>query len=448
MLTVHEAQERATDLITRAVRAGADAADTIYVASGSTDVQVRLGMLEDVQRSEGEDIGLRVFVGKRSASASSSDLSTEALAALAERAVAMAREAPEDEFAGLAPQDRLMTRALPDLESDDGIDVSPQDLRARALMAEEAARAVPGVTNSEGGSASASRGVVALATSHGFSGAYAGTAHGTSASVLAGEGSAMQRDYAYSSMRYLADLDAPEAIGREAGERTVKRLNPIRLKSGPMPIIFDPRTGPSLIGHFAGAILGSGIARKTSFLLDALGKPVFAAGITIIDDPLRLRGLRSKPFDGEGLPTARRTLIDAGVLTGWLLESASARQLGLEPTGHAQRGVGGAPGAGVSNLHMEPGTLSPAALMADIKLGLYVTGLIGQGVNGLTGDYSRGASGFVIRDGHLAEPVDEVTIAGNLQAMFAAIIPANDLIFKYATNAPTLRVDGMTLAGD
>jgi PmbA protein len=448
MLTVHEAQERATDLITRAVRAGADAADTIYVASGSTDVQVRLGMLEDVQRSEGEDIGLRVFVGKRSASASSSDLSTQALAALAERAVAMAREAPEDEFAGLAPQDRLMTRALPDLESDDGIDVSPQDLRARALMAEEAARAVPGVTNSEGGSASASRGVVALATSHGFSGAYAGTAHGTSASVLAGEGSAMQRDYAYSSMRYLADLDAPEAIGREAGERTVKRLNPIRLKSGPMPIIFDPRTGPSLIGHFAGAILGSGIARKTSFLLDALGKPVFAAGITIIDDPLRLRGLRSKPFDGEGLPTARRTLIDAGVLTGWLLESASARQLGLEPTGHAQRGVGGAPGAGVSNLHMEPGTLSPAALMADIKLGLYVTGLIGQGVNGLTGDYSRGASGFVIRDGHLAEPVDEVTIAGNLKAMFAAIIPANDLIFKYATNAPTLRVDGMTLAGD
>jgi PmbA protein len=315
-------------------------------------------------------------------------------------------------------------------------------------MAEEAARAVPGVTNSEGGSASASRGVVALATSHGFSGAYAGTAHGTSASVLAGEGSAMQRDYAYSSMRYLADLDAPEAIGREAGERTVKRLNPIRLKSGPMPIIFDPRTGPSLIGHFAGAILGSGIARKTSFLLDALGKPVFAAGITIIDDPLRLRGLRSKPFDGEGLPTARRTLIDAGVLTGWLLESASARQLGLEPTGHAQRGVGGAPGAGVSNLHMEPGTLSPAALMADIKLGLYVTGLIGQGVNGLTGDYSRGASGFVIRDGHIAEPVDEVTIAGNLKAMFAAIIPADDLIFKYATNAPTLRVDGMTLAGD
>ncbi|MEY4501179.1 MAG: hypothetical protein RIS52_1069 [Pseudomonadota bacterium] len=448
MLTVHEAQERATDLITRAVRAGADAADTIYVASGSTDVQVRLGMLEDVQRSEGEDIGLRVFVGKRSASASSSDLSTQALAALAERAVAMAREAPEDEFAGLAPQDRLMTRALPDLESDDGIDVSPQDLRARALMAEEAARAVPGVTNSEGGSASASRGVVALATSHGFSGAYAGTAHGTSASVLAGEGSAMQRDYAYSSMRYLADLEAPEAIGREAGERTVKRLNPIRLKSGPMPIIFDPRTGPSLIGHFAGAILGSGIARKTSFLLDALGKPVFAAGITIIDDPLRLRGLRSKPFDGEGLPTARRTLIDAGVLTGWLLESASARQLGLEPTGHAQRGVGGAPGAGVSNLHMEPGTLSPAALMADIKLGLYVTGLIGQGVNGLTGDYSRGASGFVIRDGHIAEPVDEVTIAGNLKAMFAAIIPADDLIFKYATNAPTLRVDGMTLAGD
>jgi PmbA protein len=290
--------------------------------------------------------------------------------------------------------------------------------------------------------------VIALATSHGFSGAYAGSSHGTSASVLAGEGSAMQRDYAYDSTRHLADLKNASVIGTEAGNNTVDRLNPIRLKSGSLPIVFDPRVGPSLIGHFAGAIIGSGIARKTSFLLDALGTPVFAKGVHIVDDPHRLRGLRSKPFDGEGLPTHVTKLVDDGVLTGWLMETASARQLGLSPTGHAQRGVSGAPGAGITNLHMAAGSMSTKALIADIKLGFYVTELIGQGVNGLTGDYSRGASGFVIRDGVIAEAVAEVTIAGNLKTMFAALIPADDLVFKYAVNTPTLRIDGMMLAGD
>jgi PmbA protein len=448
MLTSQEAQDRATDLIARAVAAGADAADTIYAANGSTDVQVRLGALEDVQRSEGEEIGLRVFIGSRSASASSSDLSAAALSTLAQRAVAMAREAPEDLYAGLAPEDRLMKTPLPNLDIDDGVDVSPQDLRARAAAAEAAALGVAGVTNSEGGSASAGRAVVAIATSHGFSGGYSGSSHGTSASVLAGLGSDMQRDYAYSSVRHFDDLEDAAGIGAEAGARAVARMNPVRLKSGPLPIIFDPRTGPSLLGHFAGAITGGGIARKTSFLIDHLGKQIFAPGVSIIDDPLRLRGLRSKPFDGEGLPTQQSLLIEDGVLTGWLMDSASARQLGLNPTGHAQRGVGGAPGAGISNLHMAAGSATPSELMTDIKLGFYVTELIGQGVNGLTGDYSRGASGFVIRDGALAEPVSEVTIAGNLLAMFAALTPANDLNFKYGVNAPTLRVDGMTLAGD
>jgi PmbA protein len=448
MLTPNQAQDRATNLVSLARRAGSDAADAVYAASGSTDVQVRLGALEDVQRSENEEIGLRVFIGKRSATASSSDLSIDALAALAERAVAMAREAPEDEFAALAPEDRLMRGAFPDFDIDDGLDVSPQDLRARALEAEDAARAVPGVTNSEGGSASAGRGVIALATSHGFAGAYAGSSHGTSASVLAGEGSDMQRDYAYDSARHLADLKNAAAIGREAGNNTVGRLNPIRLKSGPLSIVFDPRVGPSLIGHFAGAIIGSGIARKTSFLLNALETQVFAKGVHVIDDPHRLRGLRSKPFDGEGLPTQVSKLVDDGVLMGWLMETASARQLGLAPTGHAQRGVSGAPGAGITNLHMAAGSVSPQALMADIKLGFYVTELIGQGVNGLTGDYSRGASGFVIRNGVIAEAVAEVTIAGNLKTMFAALIPADDLAFKYAVNTPTLRIEGMMLAGD
>ncbi len=448
MLTTEQARDRAADLVARAIRAGADAADAVYVGDGSTSVQMRLGALEDVERSEGEEIGLRVFVGRRSASTSSSDLSAHALAAAADRAVAMAREAPEDAFAGLAPEDRLMKGPFPDLDTCDPMEISPQALRERALAIEDAARSVPGVNNSDGGSAGASLAVVAIATSHGFAGSYAGSGHSLSTAVLAGEGGDMQRDYAYHTTRYLADLDSPDAIGREAGARAVAKLNPVKLKSGAMPVVFDPRVSGGLVGHVVGAIIGSSIARKTSFLIDQLGKPVFGKGIHVIDDPLRPRGLRSKPFDGEGLPTARTMIIEDGVLTGWLMDSASARQLGLSPTGHAARGVGGPPGAGVTNLHLAAGDLSRAALMADIKEGFYVTDLIGQGVNLLTGDYSRGASGFVIRNGEIAEAVAEVTIAGNLAEMFANLVPANDLEFRYATNAPTVRIDGMTLAGD
>lgn len=447
MLTTSQAEDRVATLIAAARKAGADAADALYVCDASTQVSVRLGQLEDVGRSEGEDIGLRVFVGTRSASVSSSDLSAEALSALVERAVAMAREAPEDPWAGLAPADRLLNGDAPALDIDDGGDPSPAALRERALVAEDAARAVAGITNSEGGGASASRSVIALATSHGFARGYATTGYGVSASVIAGEGSAMQRDYAYHSARHLAELEAAEDIGRRAGERAVQRLNPGKLASGAMPVLFDPRVGSSLIGHLTGAITGAAVARRTSFLLDRLGEQVFARGITIRDDPHRPRGLRSKPFDGEGLPTAASDLIADGVLTSWLLESASARQLGLQPTGHAVRGIGGAPGAGATNLHMAPGALSPAALMADVKLGLYVTELIGQGVNPVTGDYSRGASGFVIRDGALAEPVAEITIAGNLKDMFLHITPADDLVFRRGIDVPTLRVEGMTVAG-
>lgn len=448
MLTPELAKDRAADLVSRARRAGADASDVIYVGNASTDVQMRLGLLEDVQSAEGEEIGLRAFVGKRSASASTSDFSPAALIALAERVVAMAAQAPEDAFAGLAPVKMLLSEDPRRLELDDKVDVSSQALRERALVAEDAARAVKGVTNSEGGSAAAGRAVIALATSHGFVGSYSGSSHSVSASVLAGEGGGMQRDYAYHSARYLKDLESAAKIGLEAGERAVMRLNPVKLKSGAMPVIFDPRAGSSLLGHFASAIVGSSIARKTSFLLEYLEKSVFARGVTIVDDPHRKRGLRSRPFDGEGLLTRETTLIDDGVLTGWLMDSASARQLGLKPTGHAVRGVGGPPGAGATNLHMEAGTVSPEELMADIKTGLYVTELIGMGVNGLTGDYSRGATGFVIENGEICGAVSEVTIAGNLKDMFAALIPANDLQFRYGTNVPTIRVDGMMLAGD
>lgn len=447
MLTSEQALNYATDVVARATRAGADAADSVVVSSGSTEVSVRLGKVEDIQRSESGDLGLRVFVGSRSASASTSDLSRAAIDALVERTVAMARLAPEDPFAALAPADRLAHGPFDDFDGDDGIEVEPEALRLRALEAEDAARAVEGVTNSEGGGASHGTGMTAIATSTGFGGARGGSSHAVSASVLAGEGARMQRDYYSHSTRHLSDLDAASAIGTEAGRRAVERLDPQRLKSGPMTVVFAPRVAGSLIGHFAGAINGAAIARKTSFLIDELGKAVFAPGIAIIDDPWRTRGMRSRAFDGEGLPTKPTTLIENGVLTQWIADVAAAKQLGIEPTGHAWRGVSGAPGAGLSNVHLAAGTQSPAALMADIADGFYVTELIGMGVNGLTGDYSRGASGFRIVNGEIAGPVAEVTIAGNLKDMFATLIPADDLEFRYATNAPTVRIDGMTLAG-
>ena len=447
MLTVDAALDRLTHALSAAKAAGADAADAVYVGDASTSVSVRLGVLEDIGRSEGEEIGLRVFVGSRSASVSSSDLSASALAAVVERAVAMAREAPEDPYAGLAPADRLMTGDAPALDLDDGGDPAAERLKDMAIAAEDAARAVAGVTNSEGGGASAGRAVTALATSGGFARGYRGTSYGVSASVIAGNGQAMQRDYAYHSTRHFADLDAADVIGRKAGERAAARVDPAKLGTQALPIVFDPRVGGSLLGHLIGAITGSSIARGTSFLRDYLDQEIFAPGVTIRDEPHRIRGPRSRPFDGEGLATAPRAIIDAGRLTGWLMDSASARQLGLAPTGHAARGVSGPPGASATNLHMAAGSVSRADLIGGIAHGFYVTELIGMGVNGLTGDYSRGASGFLIVNGALAGPVAEVTIAGNLKAMFRALTPADDLVFRHATNVPTLRIDGMTLAG-
>ncbi len=447
MLEPTAALDRLSHALAAARRMGADAGDAIYIGDHSTSVQVRLGALEDVSRSEGEEIGIRLFIGQRSASVATSDLSLRAIDAAVERAVTMAREATEDPHAGLAPADRLLTGTLPELDLDDGGEVAPEMLRDMARTAEDAARAVSGITNSEGASASTGRACIALATSHGFAGAYRGSSHGLSASVIAGEGTAMQRDYAWHSARHAADLEAPEIIGRRAAERTVARLNPIRIETGSLPVVFDPRIGGSLIGHLLGAITGSAIARKTSFLLDARGQRIFAPGIRIIDNPLRPRGLRSRPFDGEGLATHETAIIDDGILTGWLMESASARQLGEQPTGHATRGTSGPPGAGATNIHMAPGTISRAALIGDIKRGLYITELIGMGVNGVTGDYSRGASGYLIDNGEIGPAVAEVTIAGNLKDMFKALTPADDLEFRHATNVPTIRIDGMTIAG-
>ena len=446
MLTPDQARDIAVRLVEQARAAGATAADAMLMADRSSSVSVRLGELEDVSRSEGQEIGLRVFDGQRSATISSSDLSSEALATLVERALAMAREAPEDPFAGLAPAELLLRDEPPELDTFDGEEPEPAALRARALAAEEAARAVPGVANSNGASASASASTVALATSGGFAGAYRASGFSNSASVVAGEGGAMQRDYAYHSARHLSDLEEAEAIGRRAGERAAARVGPVKPEPGRYPIIFDPRVATSLLGHLVGAITGSGIARGTSFLLGKLGERVFAPGVTVRDDPHRPRGLRSRPFDGEGLPARPLDLIGDGVLQTWLAESAAARQLGIAPTGHAVRGVGGAPGAGPSNLSLQPGPRSREELLAAFPRAILVTELIGQGVNGVTGDYSRGAAGFLVEGGEVGRPVAEITIASNLIEMFRTLEPGSDLHYRRGVDAPTVLVPEMTVA--
>src|SRR3954447_22648966 len=432
-------------LIEKGLSAGATAADALYVGDRSSSVQVRLGELDSVSRSEGEEIGVRLFAGRRSATAASSDLSDEALATLVERCMAMAEQAPEDPYAGLAAQELLLRGKFPFLDTQDDREPDPAELRARALEAEGAALAVPGITNSSGAGASASAAVVALATSGGFSGAYSSTGHSISAAVVAGEGSSMQRDHDWHGVRHLHDLDPAALIGRRAGERAVARLNPARPKPGKYPVIFDPRVSSGLLGHFAGAISGSSIARKTSFLLDKLGAPVFGNGVTIVDDPLRRRGLRSRPFDSEGVRVARRELVSGGTLNQWIAESASARQLGIAPTGHASRGVGGAPGARPSNLYMEAGSRTRDELLASFRDAVLVIELIGQGINPVTGDYSRGAVGFMVRGGEIAEPVSEITIASNLIDMFATLEPAVDLEFRRGVDAPTILVPEMTV---
>jgi len=448
MLTPQAAQDRAAALIDFARAAGADGADAVYSGSSSESVAVRLGQLEDVERSESEHLDLRVFVGSRSASIGSSDLSDAALKELAARAVDMARAAPEDRFAGLADPALLFAGPFPDLDAADPRELTPAELRERALAVEDAARAVPGVTNSEGGHASLAQRNFALVTSHGFAGSFGGTMHGISATAIAGEGGGMQRDYAWRMAHHLEDMPDLEQIGRLAGQRAVHRLDPGRVKSGPMPVVFDPRVGGSLISHLTGAMSGNAIARRASFLLDREGEQLFAPGIAIHDDPLRRRGLSSRPFDGEGLATAPRALVEDGRLTGWLMDSAAARQLGGSPTGHAVRGAGGAPGVGTSNVHLGAGSLSVAELIADVAEGVFVTELIGHGVNGVTGDYSRGASGFRIVKGELAGPVAEFTVAGNLVEMFRQLSVASDLEWHRSVNVPTIRIDGMTVAGD
>jgi PmbA protein len=433
-------------LVTAARRAGADQADALAVRSVSLSVDVRDGAVEESQRSEGDDLGLRVIVGHKQAVVSTNDLKGNGFDALAERAVAMARAAPQDRFAGLADAAQL-ARQLPALDLIDPDMPEVGVLEARAREAEAAALAVAGVTKSGGASASAGIGGLVLVTSTGFHGATIASRHGISMTAIAGDGTGMERDYDFSSTLHASDLDGAEAIGRRAGERAVKRLNPRKVATRRVPVVFDSRISGSLVGHLASAANGSSIARKTSFLREKLGEKIFASGIDIVDDPSRRRGLRSRPFDAEGIAGRRRMLVEDGVLKTWLLDCATARELNLETTGHAQRGVSSTPSPGPSNLHLVPGDKSPDQLVADIEDGFYVTDMIGMGVNLVTGDYSRGASGFWIENGERTYAVSEVTIAGHLSDIFASLAPANDLVFRYGTNAPTLRVEGMTVAG-
>ena len=437
---------RLQDLIGLARAAGADAADAVLVGGASLSVQRRLGKTEHVERSEGRDLGLRVFLGRRSAIVSSTTVDPSGFAQLLERAMAMAQVVPEDPYGGLAAEAALPADPA-GLDLTDTAEPETAVLLERAAAAEDAALAVSGITNSEGAEAGFGRAEVVLVTSAGFAGRYARTSHSISATALAGRGTGMQRDYDYSSAVHIADLDDPAFIGHSAGERAIARLNPSRPRTTKLPVVYDPRVSGGLLGHLSAAINGASVARGTTFLKEKLGVRLFASGIMVHDDARRVRGLRSRPFDGEGVPTVARAIVEDGVLTTWLLDSRSARQLGLKTTGHAGRGTGGPPSPSATNLYMSPGPLSPAELMADIAEGFYVTELIGMGVNGVTGDYSRGAAGFMIRNGAIAEPVAEITIAGHLLEMFAHLTPASDLRFKRGTDAPTLRVESMTLAG-
>ena len=433
-------------LVEAARRAGADAADAVAVRGVSQGVEVRDGRVEESERSEGDDVGLRVLVGRRQAVVSTNDTRGDAVTKLAERAVAMARVAPDDPYAGLADP-TLLARKIPDLDMLDPVTPPVIELERRAREAEAAGLAVSGVTKSGGASASAGIAGMVLVTSTGFHGSYLRSSHGIFMTAIAGDGTAMERDYDYSSAQHAGDLDSPESVGRKAGERAVARFGPRKVATCKVPVVYDPRVSNSLVGHLVAAANGASVARKTSFLKDRLGQQLFGNNIRIIDDPLRVRGLRSQPFDAEGVAVKKLAIVDHGVLASWLLDSATARELGFVTTGHAHRGVSSAPSPGSYNLHLEAGAPSPAELISDIKQGFYVTDLIGSGVNGVTGDYSRGASGFWIENGEITYAVSEMTIAGHLLEMFKSLSPANDLEFRYGVNAPTLRIEGLTVGG-
>ena len=439
-------RDRLPALVADAIKRGADAADAVLVQSTSLSHTQRLGEIEKLERQESFDLGLRVFRGKKQAIVSSTDFSDTALDELVGRALDMAATVPDDPWAGLAVPDQLATK-IPDLDMVDSDEPASNVLIDMARRCEDAARAVTGITNSDGAEASWSHSHITLAASNGFTGSYARTDCGVGVSVIAGEGTEMEAEYDFAHAVYRSDLEDAAAVGTRAGERTVARLGARRMTTSQVPVVFDPRVAGGLLGHLSGAITGPSIARGTSFLKDSLGKQIFAPGIQVMDDPHRPRGMRSKPFDAEGVANTKRALVEDGTLTTWLLDLSSARQLDMQSTGHAGRGTSGPPTPAPTNLYLEAGTMSRDDLLAETGTGFYVTSLMGMGVNSVTGDYSRGASGFWIENGEIAFPVTEMTIAGNLKDMFLSLTPADDLEFRYGTNSPTVRIEGLTVAG-
>ncbi|OBY26389.1 TldD/PmbA family protein [Leisingera sp. JC1] len=437
-------------LIDAARKAGADAADAMAAEGSSLSIEVREGKLEHAERSEGTDLGLRVFVGKRQALVSSSDMRPETIAAMAERAVAMAKEAPEDPYAGLADPSQLAkdwNLAALELEDPSG-EPEPAALQEDALAAETACQAVDGITQVQSAAAGYGRHVVHLAATNGFSGGYQRTGRSLSCTGIAGKGTGMERDHDGDSCTFQSDLRSAEEIGRTAGERAVARLGARKPKTGSFPVLYDERISSSLIGHLMSAANGAAIARGSSWLKDSLGQQVLPAALSVVEDPHRPRISGSRPFDGEGLATRRRTVVDNGVLTGWTLDLASARKLGLESTGNAARGIGGVPSPSTWNIALTQSEASREDLIAQMGTGLLVTSMIGSTINPNTGDYSRGASGFWVENGEIAYPVNECTIAGNLHEMLRRIVPANDARTHLSSVVPSLLVEGMTLAGN
>jgi PmbA protein len=435
------------EVVAKARAAGADAAEAVFAERQSLSVTVRLGELEEVEREESRDLGVRVFVGRRQASVSGSDVSAEGRRKLVERVVAMAKLAPEDPYAGLAPAERLAKGPFPDLDLFDAAEPDAEALEARALAAENAARAVPGVSNSDSSSASWSTGAWRLLTSGGFYGEHRASSFGLGTSAIAGEGSTMERGGEGRQTRWQSDLPDAGEIGAEAGRRAVGRLGPRKLSSTTAPVIFENRIAASTLGPLLGAISGPSVARGVSFLKDKLGQPLFSEAVTLSDEPHRKRGLGSSPFDDEGVANQTTDIIDKGVLTTWLLNSASARQLGLETTGHASRGLAGPPGVGTNNLTLQPGALDLAGLMRDAGKGLLVTGLFGPSLNANTGDWSVGCYGFWFENGQIAYPVSEITVAGNLIEAYRRVVPGSDLEFRGSANSPSLLIDGLAIAG-
>jgi PmbA protein len=436
----------ANDLVQMALKAGATSADAIAISSLSQGVSLRHGVIEEFEQSESQDIGLRVFVGQSAALIGGSVLTKDGLQRLVERSIAMAKLAPPDPFSGIADPSQL-AKVFPDLDLVSKTEKTMEELKALAERAENAGLAIKGVTRSNGGSASSSKRMVAMAASNGFARSWERTSFGISASVVAGEGTSMERDYDGHGASHFEDVESPEKIGTTAGERAIARLNPRKIASQRIPVLYDRRVAGSLVGHLLSGINGSSIARGTSFLKEDLGKVLFAPNVTLVEDPHRVRGPASRPCDGEGLPTLKRNIIDQGVLTTWIMDLRAARQLGLAPSGHGSRGLTSPPSASTSNIHMEAGVRSPEAMMKDFGTGLLVTEFIGSTINMVTGDYSRGASGFWIENGEKAYPVSGITVAGNLRDMFKALEPASDLIFRSGMNVPSCFLGEMTIAG-